>query len=235
MDELRQLASDQRADVLLLQEPYSVAGKVAGLPMVSKLIAAQQGNPWAAIVVLNPSLSPTKLAQFCTSHTVAIESAGFDIILVSQYYQYSDATVPCAGDLRRILAARGEREVVVGADCNGRSALWSSSEDPEPDHFKVSRGLILEDIIANYNLTVLNDSSLGSTCYIRRGATSQVDITLSTDRISRKLTDWRLLQFATKSDHAVVMVDLKLHRSELKKFQSTKSYVLSKTDWEKFT
>jgi len=31
------------------------------------------------------------------------------------------------------------------------------------------------------------------------------------------------------------MVDLKLHRAELKKFQPTKSYVLSKTDWEKFT
>jgi len=73
IDELRQLAADQRADILLLQEPYTVAGKVAGLPMVSKLIVAQQGNPWAAIVVLNPSLSPTKLAQFCTSHTVAIE------------------------------------------------------------------------------------------------------------------------------------------------------------------
>ena len=40
MDELRQLAADQRADVLLLQEPYSVANKVAGLPMVSKLIVA---------------------------------------------------------------------------------------------------------------------------------------------------------------------------------------------------
>jgi len=99
-------------------------------------------------VVLNPSLSPTKLAQFCTPHTVAIELAEFAIILVSQYYQYSDATVPCAGDLRRVLAARGAREVIVGADCNGRSALGCSSEDPEPDHFKVSRGLILEDIIS---------------------------------------------------------------------------------------
>ena len=120
-----------------------------------------------------------------------------------------------------MLAARDAREVIVGADCNGRSALWCSSEDPEPDHFKVSRGLILEDIISEYNLTVLNDSSLGSTCYIRKGATSQVDITLSTDKVSRKLTDWRLLQFVTKGDHAVIMVDLKLHQSELKKFQST--------------
>ena len=88
-----------------------------------------------AIVVLNPSLSPTKFARFCTTHTVAIELAGFDIILVSQHCQCSDATVPCAGDLRRVLAARGAREVIVGADCNGRSALWCSSEDPEPDHF----------------------------------------------------------------------------------------------------
>jgi len=117
MNELRQLAADQHADILLLQEPYSVAGKVAGLPMDSKLIAAQQGNPWAAIVVLNPSLSPAKLAQFCTTYIVAIELAGFDIILVSQYYQYSDATVPCAEDLRRVLAARGTREAIVGADC----------------------------------------------------------------------------------------------------------------------
>jgi len=58
---------------------------------------------------------------------------------------------------------------------------------------------------------------------------------LSTDRISRKLTDWRLLQFATKSDHAVILVDPKLHRSELKKFQSTKSYILSKAQWEELT
>jgi len=65
--------------------------------------------------------------------------------------------------------------------------------------------------------------------------TSKVDITLSMDRISRKLTDWRLLQFATKSDHAVILGDLKLHRSELKKFQSTKPYILSKAKWEEFT
>jgi len=55
MDELRQFAADQRADILLLQEPYTVAGKVAGLPMVSKLIVAQQGNPWAAIQSLTVS------------------------------------------------------------------------------------------------------------------------------------------------------------------------------------
>ena len=62
-----------------------------------------------------------------------------------------------------------------------------------------------------------------------------MDITLSTDKISRKLTDWRLLQFATKSDHAIILVDLKLHRPELKKFQSTKSYILSKAKWEELT
>ena len=123
----------------------------------------------------------------------------------------------------------------MGADCNGRSALWCSSEEPEPDHFKVIRGLILEDIVAEFNLTVLNDSSLGSTCYIRKGATSQVDITLSTNGIWRKLTDRRLLQFATKSDHAVIMVDLKMHRSELNRFQSTKSFILSKAIWEELT
>jgi len=63
MDQLRQLAADQRVDILLLQEPYSVAGKVVGLLMVSKLIATQQGKPWAAIIVLNPLLSPIKLAN----------------------------------------------------------------------------------------------------------------------------------------------------------------------------
>ena len=144
-------------------------------------------------------------------------------------------TVSCAEDLRRVLAARGTRDVIVGADCNGRSTLWCSSQDPEPDHFEVRRGLILEDIIEEFNLSVLNDSSLGSTCYIRKGPSSRVDITLCTDRISRRLTDWRLLQLATTSDHAVILVDLKLHRSELKKFQPTKSYILSKAKWDKFT
>ena len=74
-DELRKATYEKDVDNILVQEPYSVRGKVVGYGMAYTLITGtQQGNqPWAAIKVLNKELNILLLQHFCTAHTVAAE------------------------------------------------------------------------------------------------------------------------------------------------------------------
>jgi hypothetical protein len=58
-DELRQAACEAKVDLLLIQEPYIIGGRVAGFWAAVVVIAKEDADKWswAAIVVLNRSFS----------------------------------------------------------------------------------------------------------------------------------------------------------------------------------
>jgi len=141
MDEVKEYAAERGIDVLLLQEPYVSRGKLAGMPFTATVVLGVGPNdpspPMAAIVVLTPGLEVTKLTQFCTTHTVVAELAGTSVILVSQYYQFMDETMPCRAQLTSLMTSVRDRDMIVAADCNARSPLWGS-----PDSCQWSKSLL---------------------------------------------------------------------------------------------
>ena len=229
MDEVKEYAAERGIDVLLLQEPYVSRGKLAGMPFTATVVLGVGPNdpspPMAAIVVLTPGLEVTKLTQFCTTHTVVAELAGTSVILVSQYYQFRDETMPCRAQLTSLMTSVRDREMLVAADCNARSPLWGS-----PDTCR--RGRLMKRVITDFNLVILNEGEQGATCHPRSGAGSHVDVTLCTQGLRSRLNHWRLHQFATLSDHAVITYELAFGRATGFQRALPKSYVLSKADWE---
>ena len=178
------------------------------MPFTSTVVLGGDPNdpspPMAAIVVLTPGLEVTKLTQFCTIHTVVAELAGTSDILVSQYYQFRDGAMPCRAQRTSLMTSKRDREMLVAADCNARSPLWGSPAS-------CRRGRLMEQVFTDFNLVILDEGEQGATCHPRSG--SHVDVTLCTQGLRSKLNNWRLHQFATLSDHAVITYEMALGRS----------------------
>jgi len=230
MDEvrIREYAAEHGIDVLLVQEAYTSRGKLVGMPFTATVVLGGDPNnpspPMAAIVVLTPGLEFTKLTQFCTIHTVVAELAGTSVILVSQYYQFGDKTMPCRAQLTSLMTSVRDREMLVAADCNARSPLWGSPAS-------CRRERLMERVITDFNLVILNEGEQGATCHPRSGAGSHVDVTLCTQGLRSRLNHWRLHQFATLSDHAIITYDMAFWQTAFQR-ALPRSYVLSKADWE---
>ena len=58
-------ACEAKVDLLLIQEPYTIGGRVAGF--------GADERPWAAIVMLNRSFSILRVGQMSTPYTACAE------------------------------------------------------------------------------------------------------------------------------------------------------------------
>ena len=71
--ELRNKAVEEGIGVLILQEPYTVGGKVVGLGVGSRVVSARVGQPWAAVAVLEPDLVVSEVGSLCDEYCVCAE------------------------------------------------------------------------------------------------------------------------------------------------------------------
>lgn len=83
-------------DVLLVQERYTLRGKIAGFPPEARIVAVADDVKWAAVVVFNPGLDVVSLSQFTGTHSVVVEivEGGGVYILGSVYCQCSLSVEP---------------------------------------------------------------------------------------------------------------------------------------------
>lgn len=103
---------------------------------------------------------------------------------IGQYTEYINTL------MADISSCPGEK-IILG-DLNAKSAEWGS---PVTDN----RGVILEEWLAELDMVVLND---GITPTFRRGTSSSfIDVTFSTQRIAKRIKNWRVMEDESLSDH----------------------------------
>ena len=129
MHELRRLADEMRLDIICIQEPYSVRGRIPFQPATARIVACGE-EPMAAVVIYNKDITTTKLRQFCHSHAVCVQigAPGGSWYIMNQYFQYSDEIEEHTMHLRRVANELGNRRVVDTLDANAHSPLWFSGE-----------------------------------------------------------------------------------------------------------
>lgn len=89
-----------------------------------------------------------------------------------------------------------KKEVLIAGDFNAKSIAWGCRQEDE-------HGTAVMEIIASENLVVLNT---GSDPTFQRGRTSScIDITISTEQLSTRVSDWKVLSnVETLSDHLCI-------------------------------
>lgn len=88
---------------------------------------------------------------------------------------------------------------IIGGDFNAKSSVWGGKTNDR-------RGDILLDWIASNNLIIQNQGF--EPTFRRNNSTSIIDFTLTSENISGQLTNWRVLEEESLSDHMFIYYEL---------------------------
>lgn len=226
-DEARKLMADFEMDILLVQEPFSVNGAVRCFGLSSSYLTvgnqADGERPMAAIVC-DPESDPLELMQFKSRHltTVEINTPIGQIYIVSGYFQCRVPIAVYLDHLDLVLNTLRGKQVIIGVDANAKSHLWYSVDsDDKGDEF--------ETFINTHNLVVLNRQDQPPT----HEAGNNIDVTLATAGLARKIVSWTVHEQASISDHRLITFILETIGSE-PVFSKTSKFNVRKLNPERF-
>lgn len=182
-NEIRKVAEDLRLDIVCVQEPYCLRGKLPAMPITTRVILYGD-NPKAATIVFSRAVTITSIDHLSSSHCVVVEvsSTVGSIVMVNQYYQFEE---PIAGHLHRTQVAFRVFQslpVLLMADVNAKSILWNSPTNNE-------RNEELQLLIQELGLQVENTSGGPPTYENRAGASSYIDVTLSNNEAQGRVAN----------------------------------------------
>nr|6A43_A Chain A, RNA-directed DNA polymerase homolog (R1),Polyubiquitin-C [synthetic construct] len=191
--ELPSIARDLGLDIVLVQAQYSMVG----------FLAQCGAHPKAGVYIRNRVLPCCVLHHLSSTHITVVHIGGWDLYMVSAYFQYSDPIDPYLHRLGNILDRLRGARVVICADTNAHSPLWHSL----PRHY-VGRGqevadrrAKMEDFIGARRLVVHNADGHLPTFSTANGE-SYVDVTLSTRGV--RVSEWRVTN-ESSSDHRLIV------------------------------
>ena len=144
-----------------------------------------------------------------------------DIIVTSLYLDITNDSVwpPLLGKLLNYCQVNN-KEIVILADTNAHSTLWNCNETNK-------RGEIMEEHIILHNLCIMN---IGNhyTFYNRRARTI-IDVTMCSNSLADRITDWRVSDAITSSDHLLIEFNLTISDNTVRK---ARNFRLG--DWNSF-
>jgi endonuclease/exonuclease/phosphatase family metal-dependent hydrolase len=90
---------------------------------------------------------------------------------------------------------------VIAMDSNARSTSWH-------DTITNNRGKHLEEYIISKHLHIMNEPSTNTT-FANRTGKSKIDLTLITSNLLRRISDWKINDEESNSDHSPINYDIK--------------------------
>lgn len=232
--ELRATMRDRGIEVLCIQEPYSVRGKVVGYNSPSvRVIQPNSASPWVAILIAKPEYEILDVATEASDHVVCvrINTGNETVHVINMYCQYRsqiEEQLETLGRLiRRIRLRERYPKIIVAADANAKSPLWHSGEADQ-------RGRKLEDFIFEHELEVENRQGCAPTYFSVHGQ-SNIDVTLTSVSLSGALHSWTVVSDCGASDHNLIVYTIGgLTRPEGRRAKKI-GYKTAKANWEHFT
>lgn len=193
--------------VALIQEPYVVHGKVAGLAGApgSVLYDRSSARPRTCIFVKKDVEMLPMWDLTCGDLTVATVNleglgGGREVTLASCYLPYEDTEAPTAA-LTKLVdhAVVGRRRLVIGMDSNAHHTVWGSTDVNR-------RGESLLDFLSIHNLVIVNQGK--EPTFVTRNRREVLDITVTSSSLLSKVSKWRVSQEASLSDHRYILFDI---------------------------
>lgn len=227
--ELGKLVEELNADVVCLQEPYTIGGKIQGFLHRDKIITGAQ-HAKAAIIVRNQNLIVTQLTHLCTEHLVTAEIIENETkwVISSMYAQFSHDIEPYANHIGNIADNTGNRKMIITADINAKSSLWHSNTTD-------ARGQIIVNVLNDHQLYIANRAGQPATFYGHTGAKSNIDITIANDKALPLVTRWEVIECATHSDHNAIIIHLTSQNTVTDTQTQHQRLLRHKTNWTKLT
>jgi hypothetical protein len=149
-------------------------------------------------VITNKQLDAILLEQLSEADAVVAELTinGVKLLLASMYFDIERQIEIDLAKIDNILQHANGKGVILTIDSNSRSTSW---------HDKTTnvRGKKLDDYLMSKHLYVMNEDSPDTTFRTRRG-TSNIDLTIVTDHSLRMVTQWKISDQESSSDHNII-------------------------------
>lgn len=188
----------------LVQEPWLVKGTIRGLGGLQCFRDAASNRSRACIVTKGINVVPQW--ELCTGDlmvvTTEIPNTG-KVAIASAYFPHDDLNVPPAEVTRLVEhCSTFKIPLLIGCDANAHHQLWGSTDT----NF---RGQCLVEYLVTTDLDILN---VGNTPTFRNSVREEVlDLTLCTKDLTGKITNWRVSDEPSLSDHEQIRFDMVTH------------------------
>ncbi|CAH2228376.1 jg2573, partial [Pararge aegeria aegeria] len=219
----------------MIQEPYvgseGVLTQTGGYRVVQKT-AGRIKPVKAAIIVLdnnfevleNPTLTTENIA------VAVLKTPSWELCVISIYFEDSEPIEPYLTHMKMIRDKLKPRHLIIGGDANAWSTWWGSDYE---DH----RGEALMGVMEEMEMHVLNEGTKPTFFTIRNGAVfkSIVDITACSLDLMGAVTEWKVDEGVTSSDHNAILFKIKLKKPEKpRQVKTTRLYNTKKAKWNSF-
>jgi len=177
--------SESGADLVLVQEPWVVGGKVAGLGTKEyKLMLDPKEDKIRTCILAERQLSIYLLRNYSNgdSTAVSLELQSGSIRVLSSYLAFDKKNPPYA--LVRGLAEECEKlrkGLVMGCDANAHHTQWGCPTNND-------RGESLFDFVLNSNLYLCNRGNVPT--FITKACQTIIDLSLVSDSLVGEVKNW---------------------------------------------
>ena len=186
-------------DIVLIQEPWIIKDRVHGLSTNEyNLVLPISGKPRACMLI-KKTFHYLTLHRYCDGDTVTIcANLPRGTFWFSSSYMAHDHADPPPSDLTRQMVKDAHTQniaVIVGADANSHHEIWGSTDTNQ-------RGESLMNFLLDNKLSIAN---LGNEpTFIVSNRREVLDITIVSDRISHLISNWKVLDECSFSDHRYI-------------------------------
>ncbi|XP_043071893.1 uncharacterized protein LOC122322821 [Drosophila grimshawi] len=212
-------------DIVLVQEPWVIGGKVCGLGNKNyKLLVAGNEGKKRTCILAKKHLNIFLLHNFSNDDNTAVslELQSASVRLLSVYMAY-DSAGPPPDETTRSLVQECEKHsigLIIGCDANAHHTQWGST-GTNP------RGESLLSYILSTNLLVCNTGN--DPTFIIKNRREVIDLTLISQSMSDQLIGWRVSDDHSFSDHRYIEFELLASHPEPVHFINQK-----KANWKIF-
>ena len=205
-----------------LQEPYTYENNIAFFDKNLNIFAYTGRKKTRAAIVASKNLPIWLLNQFTNEDvvSVALRSDNKIYVFCSVYMDFNENNPP--PDLLKNLSLhcfRNSWGLFIGTDANAHHTLWGSSDVN-------SRGQILSDFIFSSDLHICNIGNTPTFADCRREEV--LDITLVNTSCLHRISDWRVSERVSGSDHFIIDFNINLKVEKMTEYYRN----IRKCDWE---
>ncbi|XP_044760746.1 uncharacterized protein LOC123318151 [Coccinella septempunctata] len=218
---------DERIYIALIQESWVTSrGRINGLSnLPGKVISLGYGESPRSCIFVRNTIDISVLTGFCsrdvTSNLVKLplEMGTKELVICSAYFP-GDTMFPPPNEVRKLVAfCRGKNlQLLVACDANSHHTTWDSTDINE-------RGEYLFDFILEEALFVLNRASVPT--FVTKNWAEVLDTTLCLQYLSTKITDSRVSDTPSGSDHKNIQFNIELGGKPIQEYRNPRL-----TDWD---
>ena len=203
MAHLSLYTSENKVDILFIQEPYCYDGEPCYIPP-------------GCLNFHVPSDNFLLLQQFSNSNNIIVASStNPQLYIASSYLPPYDTLEQDLTPIGSFLTAVKPINFIWGLDANSKHSIWFS---PTTDN----RGKTLMDFLSLHGLITANEKDSPTYC----GLTSEswIDITVTTIKSAQNVQNWRVSEECTQSDHNLTLFELSTQRHNKNLNRTTGEY-----------